>query len=230
LTRRGALTATLGLLACVSVQAQGSNFPDLDAVVRFETRQRLPSGITRIESWEERMLRRGDHLWTQRVLPRDAHAVHEAGGSHAGHKHFDFERAARLLTRDTRGMLNVRFADANERVVVNVPATEYGAVGFDGRWDAAAHMVPPSLLKSMTRAEGTAPAGASWYVQHIQGWTHRVLWSPALQVALRIESRSDDGTTRRTVALRPQPAMPPGKLPWLDLERWTQREYDDFLD
>jgi hypothetical protein len=51
-----------------------------------------------------------------------------------------------------------------------------------------------------------------------------------LQVALRIDSRSDDGANSRTVVLQQQPATPPGKLPWLGLERWTQRGYEDFLD
>jgi hypothetical protein len=230
ITRRGALAAALGLLACAAAQAQEPGTPALDAVVRYETRQVLPSGVKRTESWEERLVRRGNRLWTMRVLPQGSAAVHEHGSSHEGHKHFDHERASRFITRDDRGNLSLRFADPDERMVVSVPSAEYASVGFDGRWDAAAHLVPPSLLKAMKPAEGKAPAGAAWYAQRAQGWTHRVLWSSALQVALRIDSRSDDGANSRTVVLQLQPATPPGKLPWLGLERWTQRSYEDFLD
>lgn len=234
LQRRGLLAAVLATAVGAATAAQSAAnqpaaVPDLDALVSYETRQLLPSGVTRTEAWQEHLVRRGNRLWTERVLPAAAREHAEDHGAH-GHKHFDFERAARLLTRDAQGKPVLRFADTHERVVVSVPPPEYGAVGFDGRWDAAAHLVPLALVAAMAPATGAAPAGASWREQRSQGWTHRVLWSETLQVALRIESRRDDGSASRSVALQPGPATPANRLPWLALERWTQREYDDFLD
>jgi hypothetical protein len=240
LKRRAVLAAALAAAAAAATAASpdaataaARPVPDLDALVSYETRQVLPSGVTRVESWQERLVRRGDRVWTERVLPGAAAAAdHDHAKEHGGHghKHFDFERAARLLSRDAQGRPVLRFADARERVLVNVPATEFGAVGFDGRWDAAAHLVPPALVQAMAPAAGSAPAGAAWREQHSQGWTHRVLWSEPLQVALRIDSRRDDGSASRSVSLQSRPATPAQRLPWLALERWTQREYDDFLD
>ena len=205
--------------------------PDLDAVVRYETRQQLASGVSRIERWSERLVRRGDTVWTERLGLAASNAAHAAEAA-GGHRHFDAETAARLLTKDASGQTRLRYVDAAHRQVVAVPKAEWGTVGFDGRHDAAAHLVPPSLVGRMPVEPGTAAAASAghWHVQHAAGWTHRVLWSAGRQVALRIDSRSDDGRTSRRVRLLPQPPTPAAALPWRRLDGWTQREYDDFMD
>ena len=203
--------------------------PDLDALVTYETRQLTASGVTRTETWRERIVRRGDVVWSERVLPAAAVGhVHGSAAAPTAHKHFDFERAARWVQRDANGQLQLRFVDRAHRTVVSVPKAEYAAVGFDGRWDAAAHLVPPSVVERMT----VAPAGrgtAQWRTESANGWRHRVLWSPARQTALRIESTRDDGSARRVVSVEPSNAAPRA-LPWSGVEGYTQREYDDFMD
>ena len=42
---------------------------DLDALITYETRQVTATGVTRTETWQERLIRRGDTVWTERVLP-----------------------------------------------------------------------------------------------------------------------------------------------------------------
>ena len=203
-------------LACAALAAQAA--PDLDAVVRYETRQVLASGVTRVETWSERLVRRGDCVWTERVLPSGAHEADSP--EHAGHKHFDAERTARLVILE-KGEPQLQYVDREHRQVVHVPKAEWGAVGFDGRYDAAAHLVPPSLVERMT-------VQGEWRVQKAQGWTHRVLWSADRQVALRIESRRDDGSYVRRVNLQPVAAS--GALPWNGLAAYQQHDYDDFMD
>jgi hypothetical protein len=202
-------------LACVAAAGQAA--PDLDALVRYETRAVLANGTTRVETWSERLVRRGDRVWTERVLSA---AAHEAEAEHAGHKHFDAERAARLVILD-KGEPQLQYVDREHRQVVHVPKAEWGAVGFDGRYDAAAHLVPPSLIERMA-------VQGEWRVQKAQGWTHRVLWSAERQVALRIESRRDDGSYVRRVNLQPMAAA--AALPWTGLAAYQQHDYDDFMD
>jgi hypothetical protein len=207
--------------------------PDLDAVVTYETRHVLASGVVREERWQERLVRRGDVVWSERILPPAAAAAHrhESAAEHAGHKHFDFEVASRLVGRGADGQTVLRYVDAVHRVVVGVPAAEYGAVGFDGRWDAAAHLVPPQVVASMQGLAGRAPsAGTRWVGERASAWTHKVLWSDRHQVALRIESSRDDGSFRRVVTVAPARGNASGRPPWLGIEGWTQKEYDDFMD
>ena len=214
---------SVGLLAMCSAASQAAPAADVDVLVSYETRQVMANGVTRSEAWSERLIRRGDTVWSERVLP--ARAAEPAAES-ADHKHFDFDRAARLLTRDAKGELQLRFVDRAHGVVVSVPKAEYGAVGFDGRWDAAASIVPAAVAERMTPAPGAA-GGAGWRVEKAKGWSHRVLWSPAQQLALRVESQRDDGSTRRVVSVVP---VAPGALPWSGLAAYEQKEYDDFMD
>lgn len=210
------------VMACAfAASAAQASAPDLDAVVSYETQQRLASGITRTERWQERLSRQGERVWSER-LGAQAHA-HEAGG----HAHFDFDSAARWLERQANGEVQLRFVDRHQRQVVSVPKAEWSAVSFDGRWDAAAHLVPPSLITQMKPLERAATDGV-WKEQRDKGWTHRVLWSEARQVALRIESSKDDGSFRRVVVLTPTATS--SRAPWTGLERFEQKVYDDFLD
>src|SRR5205814_8494543 len=104
----------------------------------------------------------------------------------------------------------LRYVDAAHRQVVAVPPPEYGAVGFDGRFDAAAFVVPPSVVARMSVPPGKA-AQAGWHVEQRDGWSHRVLWSEAQAIALRVESQRSDGsfTRRITVELTAPAAAPP---------------------
>ena len=216
--------------ARVTKATSAGTVPELDAVLHYETTQVLASGITRVERWSERLIRRNDRVWNERVrasaAPEHEHRKVVAG---AGHKHFNYDLAARMIERDPQGALTLRFVDRERGVVVNVPTAEFATVGFDGRWDAAAHLVPPSLVTQMPVLTDAAPAGSRWRVQQASGWTHRVLWSPAQQVALKIESTRDDGGYRRTVRLEPAKGAS-AAVPWQDVKSYQHRNYEDFLD
>jgi hypothetical protein len=218
------LAATLLAAAAVDASAAPSA-PDVDALVTYETRQVTSAGVTRTERWQERLIRRGGAVWTERVLPAGPTALHanEGAAEHGAHRHFDFERAARLVQRDAQGQLRLRFIDRDKRVVVNVPAPEYGAVGFDGNWEAAASLVPPAVVGRMSPA-----SAAGWRTEQSKGWSHRVRWSAAQQLPSRLESQRDDGSVRRVVSV--QTRAPSATLPWAALGEFTQKDYDDFMD
>ena len=207
--------------------------PSLQAVVSYETRQVTKAGITRVETWQENMLRQGDTLWTERILPNQvAHAAH-SGHDHAakpktGHKHLDIDIAARWLQKDNAGAVSLRYVDKSDKVVVSIPKAEFGTVGFDGRWDTAAYLVPPDLVAKM-KATGPGADGAVWRVEQAKGWTHRVLWSEAKQIALQVESKKTDGSFSRTIraTLKTDAAA---TLPWAKLAGYEQKKYDDYMD
>ena len=233
---RRSVCAVLGLLAVVLAPARAAtSAPDLDAVVSYETHQVLASGVSRMERWKERLVRRGDTVWTERLLPPmhatvgHRHGAESGAAEHAGHKHFNAEAAARWLSLDVQGQPRLRYVDHAQRFVVSVPKAEYGAVGFDGRWDAAAFIVPPAVVARMpVRAAGAAVRGGTWHVENNGEWSHRVLWSEARQVALRVESQSKDGSFRRIVSV--ELAAAGGTMPWEAVSGYAQKEYDDFMD
>jgi hypothetical protein len=229
--RAACLATALCLAAAGVVQAAPAAAPALDAVVTTETKVVTAAGVMRTEVWQEKVVRRGDTVWTERILPpqaKDAHQ-HESKQEHAGHKHFDAEAAARWVQLDAKGQTVLRFVDRAHRMVVSVPKSEYEAVGFDGRFDAVAHIVPPSVIERMpVLASASKDASAVWHVEKNGQWSHRVLWSTQKQVALRIESERLDGGFKRVVTVEPVAAA--AALPWDGLSSYVQKEYDDFMD
>src|SRR2546427_21811 len=94
-------------------------------------------------------------------------------------------------------------------------------VSYETRQITAAG-VPPSLV---ARMPATTKSGAGvWHEEKAPDWSHRVLWSEARQVALRVESQRGDGSLRRVVSV--EPVAPASTLPWKDLASYTQKEYD----
>ena len=213
LLTRSAVTAILLDLACLSLAHAA---PDLDAVITYETRQVLTSGVTRTETWKEQLVRRGGSVWTQRILPDQERGGRAHGDAHAvtHRKHFNYETAGRWLQIDSNGEVQLRFIDAKRKMLVTIPKTEFSSVGFDGRWDAVAHVLPPALLKTM-RPSGQSVArrgDRAWLTQVAGEWQHRVRWSADKQVALQIESKRSDGSLSRTVVV--EPVAPSKSLAW----------------
>lgn len=214
-----------------AAESQTGRWADIDAIVSYETRQVMASGVTRTDTWQERLVRRANHVWTERVLPRgiaSSHA-HETEAEHLGHKHLNAETAARWLSLAADGKIQFRLVDREHKAVVDVPAAEFSTVSFDGRYEAAATIVPPAVVQAM-KAEGAGTAGGQWRSERNQGWSHRVLWSQAEQLALRVDSRRDDGSVRRTVTVRLQPAASGLPAPWQSLAGYASKHYDEYMD
>ncbi|MCA8066528.1 hypothetical protein [Burkholderia sp. AU38729] len=239
-------------LACGWVALPALAAADLDAVLLHESRTVTADGVTRTTMYRERMVRRDGHVWVERVLPvaaasghgDDHDHDHDAGGrtgvqpaaahaGHAGHKHFNFQAAARHVTYDGK-TARIEYVDAAHRTVVSVPPAEYETTGFDGSWDNAYYVTPPSQLKRLAAAKrGDAP-GTRWYEQAVDTpgarGVNRILWSETLQAPLSVEYRSADGRVVRKLTLTPAPAARRETLPWQTLASYTRKEYADYLD
>lgn len=232
----GAAALLASAAAMASPVASSIPMIDLEARVSYETRQVTSSGVTRVDTWQEHLVRRGNQVWTERILAPVSHAGHARDGherekvaEHAGHRHFNAETSARWLTLKPDGQVEVRFVDRENRLVVSVPRAEFGTVGFDGRFDGAASIVPPSVTQTMVLRAGGTKEG-QWLTDHSQGWSHKVLWSASRQLALRVESTRDDGSVQRRVTVQWLPAAPARPAPWSQLTDYAPKQYDDFMD
>jgi len=204
--------------------------PDVEAIVSYETRHVMSSGITRVDTWQERLVRRGNQVWAERILPESAHdhdhEEREKKPEHVGHKHFNGDTAARWLSMQADGKVDVKYVDREHKAVVAIPRSEYGTVGFDGSYAAMANIVPAVLAKSMKA--GASAGDAQWRTDKRDGWSHRVLWSESRQLAMKVESVRDDGSVRRLVTVQLKPVA--AKAPWDQLAGYAQKRYDDFMD
>ncbi|WAG08499.1 hypothetical protein NRZ30_05400 [Aeromonas jandaei] len=217
------------LASSLSFPLLADEVPDLAARIRYQDRVTSSDGISKESQWQEKWLRVGDQVWSQRLIPlplaRAYHATHDAT---PGHKHFTHQMAARWVTRDQQGMLQLRYADSWHNQLVEVPEEEYGQVAFKPDWPRIRHLINPALLQEMTPLDETAPEQARWYEKREGNQRTRILWSSRWQLPLVVESASLDGyrSYRMEVTLKTLPK----NLPWQQLEGYQTLDLRDFFD
>ena len=203
--------------------------PDLAARIRYQDRVTSSDGIARENHWQEKWIRVGNQVWSQRLIPLPlARAYHASHDATPGHKHFTHQMAARWVSRSDEGELQLRYADAWHNQLVEVPPEEYGQVAFTADWARLRHLVDPALLQGMTVLDEAAPEQARWYEKREGRQRTRILWSSQWQLPLVVESASLDGyrSYRMEVTLKPLPRQ----LPWQQLDSYQTLDLRDFFD
>ncbi len=203
--------------------------PDLAARIRYQDRITSSDGIARENHWQEKWIRVGNQVWSQRLIPLPlARAYHASHDATPGHKHFTHQMAARWVSRSDEGELQLRYADAWHNQLVEVPPEEYGQVAFTADWARLRHLVDPALLQGMTPLDEAAPDQARWYEKREGRQRTRILWSSQWQLPLVVESASLDGyrSYRMEVTLKPLPRQ----LPWQQLDSYQTLDLRDFFD
>ncbi|WDF93289.1 hypothetical protein [Aeromonas dhakensis] len=217
------------LTSSLSFSLLADEVPDLAARIRYQDRVTSSDGISKESQWQEKWLRVGDQVWSQRLIPLPlARAYHAAHDATPGHKHFTHQMAARWVTRNQQDELQLRYADNWHNQLVEVPEEEYGQVAFKPDWPRIRHLINPALLQEMTPLDEPAPEQARWYEKREGKQRTRILWSSRWQLPLVVESASLDGyrSYRMEVTLKPLPKT----LPWQQLESYQTLDLRDFFD
>ncbi|WP_421144720.1 hypothetical protein [Aeromonas dhakensis] len=217
------------LTSSLSFSLLAEEVPDLAARIRYQDRVTSSDGISKESLWQEKWLRVGDQVWSQRLIPLPlARAYHAAHDATPGHKHFTHQMAARWVTRNQQDELQLRYADNWHNQLVEVPEEEYGQVAFKPDWPRIRHLINPALLQEMTPLDEAAPEQARWYEKREGKQRTRILWSSRWQLPLVVELASLDGyrSYRMEVTLKPLPKS----LPWQQLEGYQTLDLRDFFD
>ncbi|GAC1528032.1 MAG: hypothetical protein NVS2B4_05770 [Ramlibacter sp.] len=220
---RSLLAALAAALLSLPLHAQ-----DLALQVEHVTTSVGSDGVTRSTRFEERLVRRDDQSWLERIVPPVVHDRIEPKADGSSHKHADVAAASRWVTRGADGKLAVRIVDAHLGSVFEVGKPDYANVGFDGEWTTASQLLDPRQVRTMAPMTRAAPKGARWY--ELVGRDHRVqlLWDERDQFPRRIESSNASGTLRSVMTATREPM--PARMPWTGLESYRQRDYSDLLD
>ncbi|MGL6521149.1 hypothetical protein ACSZNC_08750 [Aeromonas dhakensis] len=217
------------LTSSLSFSLLAEEVPDLAARIRYQDRVTSSDGISKESQWQEKWLRVGNQVWSQRLIPLPlARAYHAAHDATPGHKHFTHQMAARWVTRNQQDELQLRYADNWHNQLVEVPEEEYGQVAFKPDWPRIRHLINPALLQEMTPLDEPAPEQARWYEKREGKQRTRILWSSRWQLPLVVESASLDGyrSYRMEVTLKSLPKT----LPWQQLDGYQTLDLRDFFD
>jgi hypothetical protein len=214
----------------VSMPAQAA--PDASLEVTHKSVSLGADGIQRSTEFTERVLRRGDTVWVERVIPANAHQEAEHKQAKAGaakdHKHADLSAATRWIQKGADGKLKLKLVSVHDQVVVDIASAEFATVGFDGSWPAAYHLIDPALLQKLKPA---AKAGdGQWFESpKAQGANQvRVLWDAKLEVPMQVLTRSANGLSSRSTTVRLLKSA--DKAPWQSTTGYAVKDYSDFLD
>lgn len=227
---RTCMTFGLILMACAGAQAA----PDVTLEVIHRTSALGTDGIKRSTEFTEKLFRRGNTVWIERVLPAGAHQEAEHRQAKAkgakDHKHADLSAATRWIEQRSDGKLKLRLVSDHDHVVVDIAPAEYATVGFDGSWPAAYHLIDPAVLKQLKPATSTAQSQGQWFESLAQSGANRVrvLWDAKLELPLQVQSRSANGSSERTTTVRVLSAG--SKTPWTSASSYAVKDYSDFLD
>ena len=233
-TRRATLLAlTLVTLNATSVAAQDASpgarpLVDLDARIRVESRSIGADGITRSSSYEETFMRRGQEVWTQRVIPRQA-PVHE--DDKTGHKHLVPHESGRLIGQHD-GKPLMQLINAHNKVVVSIPAVEFANMGFDGSWERAYYLITARELQALPPSSRKSEhPDASWFEKKGAKITESVLWDNKRMVPRVIESSNRQGSQWRRVTVTPHDELA-RNIPWSAqaTQAYEKLRHSDFLD
>ena len=210
------------LLACFMALPAAAQ--DVDLLVTHTTVAAGADGIKRSTEFSERMVRRQNQVWLERVVPEGWHSETDHAHADKAHKHLDVAVAARWITHDDAGKLRVRLASQEDKVLVDVDKTDFANIDFDGSWLAAYYLIDPAALKAMK------PAGKkgdlTTYLSADKARQLKVVWNDRLKVPVLVESISGASSKRTVVEIR----APAKTLPWQATQPYTRKDYSDYLD
>lgn len=223
-----------GLALAALVAAGGAHAQSYALRLHHDSTVVGTDGVTRIVRFDERLVRKDGDVWLERIVPDDgapagaSDAQAGQGAPAAGHPHRDTASAVRWVRRDAHGALQVRLVDRHDRLLIDVPRSEYANIGFDGNWVRASQLLDPAVVATMAPMARASQPGTRWRESRHPGGFVRVLWDEGRAVPLKIESQHDGGRRRSTMDALVEPL--PAVLPWARLDGYADKDYSDLLD
>ena len=216
--------ASVCALLLVGASALPACAQDADLLVKHVAVSAGADGVKRTAEFAERMVRRQDQVWVERVVPAGWHTADDHGKADKSHKHLDTAAAARWVTRGADGTAAIRLASREDKVIVDVAKAEFENVGFDGSWAGAYYLIDPAVLKRMkvTSTDGDLVTYNSTEANR----QLKVVWNDKLKLPLLVESRSGASSKRTTVEV----AALTKSLPWDGVKAYSRKDYSDYLD
>lgn len=216
---------------CAAVFSHAVMATPVAAILTFESRVVTAEGVTKNTHFQERFIRTDNMVWSQRIAPR-AEPSHGREDSHEhGHEHkhnLNFALAAKWIVRTQDNQVQFQFVRAEDKTIIVPRVSEYGTLGFDGRWETAYYLLDPAELAKMRKLAEPAAKNASWYESKNSAMFTRILWDEVQQLPLAIETGSIDGSASNKISLTLVAA--PKTLPWKELAAYESIAYEDLLD
>ncbi|MFT3719811.1 hypothetical protein [Pseudorhodoferax sp.] len=206
--------------------------PTVHLLLQYESHSIGQDGVQRDSRHTDRMVRDGDRVWIERVLPqvlRDeaAHGHKPTPGPHAGHAHDEAQNAPLLLQRQADGQTLVQIVLREQRRVIEVEKGHHGNVGYGGSWAAAYWLIDPQALQRMEKL-GPPRNGVQRYRLQQGERRTEVDWDLAGRYVRTLVQQDMHGLSSQRLTVKAQPL--PARMPWDELQGYARGDYSDLLD
>ena len=172
---------------------------------------------------EERLYRADDCVWIEPILSdaeRDQAHQRNANGEPV------MRHTAKFIRRRHDGGASLSLVSEEERLIIDVDPADFDALGFDGDFDAASHLLSTQDLYRMIPGRGTRQG--RWYESKTEGEHLYVLWSHVLQLAVAIESTRTARRSSVHAVVERRSGLGPGLMPWDRLAGFRQIRFQDL--
>ena len=223
------VAAKIIFLCALITASPMANAQDVDLLLTHTMKSVGVDGITRTAEFSERVVRRKNQIWTERIMPASAITTPDAARAE---KEFDTALASRWIVRRADMKPELMLVNTRAKLVVPIDKPDYDNIGFDGSWDSAYYLLDPKSLKQMYASGSRQADGTAWYEsKRGKGATQttiKVLWDETFMYPRQIESVRADGTDRKKMTATKLAAQ--RTLPWDSTKNYRHKNYADFLD
>jgi hypothetical protein len=184
--------------------------PCVVAIASHVQRTVSPDGTTRTASFRERIYRCGGSVWTERLkAPEYFHAAEPPPGELA----FPAPELARFVTRTRDGGATLLLVSLGRRRVIEVAPEDFARAGFDGTWDAAAHVISKVDLVPSAAPSGDRGEGCRWLETTGARRRAHALFCDEIDLPLEIHFDEGPDGTMEDVSVQVLP-LAPDDVPW----------------
>lgn len=205
-----------------------SKLVDLDVKMNTQTKVIGNDGVIRTTYLDEHLVRKGPAAWIERVIPSivPPKKKHNSG---SGHEHFDPLEGARLVELE-KDQLRLSFIQADDKVRIGIPKSEYPSIGFDGSWERAYYMMTPQEYAAIKPTDRTtSQPETKWYEGGDKENYLRILIDFKNAIPLVIERGNFVGTRSLKITLIPQ-TLKDIPSDWKNINKFTPKVFSDYAD
>ena len=191
--------------------------------------ERLDSnGVTTIQQYSDKMIRDEHNVWIERLNTQE-HAHTEAGE----HGHQSFDHAIQWLQKDKPSEMKTKdeafqrfYILPDEKMRVRLKDVEQEMLGMRSCWRCEYSLIQPDLLMHIPAIQ--RHAGVQHYQMHQAGQTLNIVWNEKDQIVERYELRRPAQGYSKVFSVHKMKS--PISTPWIQTEKYSDRDYSDFSD
>ena len=189
------------------------------------------NGVTTIQKYSEKMIRDVQNIWIERLNTQahDQHQAHESNEA-VGDEHTSFYSAIQWIKHVDEAMAENQFQRfyilPDEKMRVELHDVDQEMLGMKNCWRCEYSLIHPDILKRAQLIQRD-PKLAHYQIRSA-GQTLNIIWNEQDQLVQKYELLKPMSGYAKTFTVRKIDQHV--ATPWIQTEKYSERDYADFSD